>query len=628
MEVELLELPVPKTSIESLTINKAIDFYNSLMKSPYCKSINYYAVEDICEIICFDIEAELGQYRVNDIRKIERLCVQFWKDDDIIPFVYALRKGFPKVKHRNSVFNNWPECLCIYETPYEELKVTWTPNAFLEDIRNWLSKTAKDKLHQEDQQLEPFLLDFDGYVVLPRLINNDDYLQGFIINTTIDGKPFYYFRREEYKIESNSELFVLSLVGQPQTHGIINNKPRTLSDLNDFLVNAQINLVDSCIGILKNIKEKNSKELEKFLLINVILPKKRYENSSDITTDQYVFHTNDTLKTLGEKFGIWEIFKENNYVAYILNPSTPEKKQLETISVCSLKPLIEFDKYLAQILNNTTSGQDINFFTIGLGALGSQVFMNLCRSGFGRWTLIDDDLFMPHNLARHALKKDAIGKYKVNELSNQANYLINDNTFSYPIVANILREKRVDTLEKINKILQLSDIVLDMSASIGVSRMIANDKRFENKRKISLFLNPNGTQLVILGEDYEFKYKLDYLEVCYYRELLTNSNLIDHFKSDLNEVRYSTSCRDISSRIPQENISIFAAISASALKKDVCRKEAVASIWKFDETNYTTCNTTVRLGEEIIIVKNNNWEIIYDDILLEKISIQREKKTA
>ena len=38
--------------------------------------------------------------------------------------------------------------------------------------------------------------------------------------------------------------------------------------------------------------------------------------------------------------------------------------------------------------------------------------MNLVRSGFGIWTLIDEDELMPHNLARHALPPWCVGMPK------------------------------------------------------------------------------------------------------------------------------------------------------------------------------------------------------------------------
>ena len=49
---------------------------------------------------------------------------------------------------------------------------------------------------------------------------------------------------------------------------------------------------------------------------------------------------------------------------------------------------------------------------VGVGALGSQIVMNLVKGGFGNWTVIDEDELMPHNLARHALPSWNVGAPK------------------------------------------------------------------------------------------------------------------------------------------------------------------------------------------------------------------------
>lgn len=52
-------------------------------------------------------------------------------------------------------------------------------------------------------------------------------------------------------------------------------------------------------------------------------------------------------------------------------------------------------------------GSDINqgLVFLGCGSLGSKVGMHLGRAGFGNCTFVDNDIFQPHNTARHALFK-------------------------------------------------------------------------------------------------------------------------------------------------------------------------------------------------------------------------------
>lgn len=54
---------------------------------------------------------------------------------------------------------------------------------------------------------------------------------------------------------------------------------------------------------------------------------------------------------------------------------------------------------------------------VGAGSLGSKVAVMLARTGFGRFVLIDDDVFLPVNLVRNELGLAAIGVHKVDALA-------------------------------------------------------------------------------------------------------------------------------------------------------------------------------------------------------------------
>src|SRR5690606_38488746 len=118
-------------------------------------------------------EPEVPQNPVNDIRMVERLAVHFDSRDQTAPWVYALRKDFPQVVHQNVMPFDLPRCLCLFQTGYEEIKLTWTGVSFLERIRQWLSLTAEGKLHQDDQPLEPFIIASGGSLVIPESLGKN-----------------------------------------------------------------------------------------------------------------------------------------------------------------------------------------------------------------------------------------------------------------------------------------------------------------------------------------------------------------------------------------------------------------------------------------------------------------------
>jgi len=58
---------------------------------------------------------------------------------------------------------------------------------------------------------------------------------------------------------------------------------------------------------------------------------------------------------------------------------------------------------------------------IGAGTLGSNVAMQLARSGVGHLTIIDPDILEDANIGRHVLGADELGRFKVNALAERIN---------------------------------------------------------------------------------------------------------------------------------------------------------------------------------------------------------------
>ncbi len=122
------------------------------------------------DVVVFDVEVEVGQRSVHDVRRLERIAALFRQDDSALPEVFALRDDFPLVPHLNALSplrTEFPRNLCMYDEPYFEVELNWTPAAFLKRIREWLARTARGELHAEDQPLEPLLVASPWSIMLP-----------------------------------------------------------------------------------------------------------------------------------------------------------------------------------------------------------------------------------------------------------------------------------------------------------------------------------------------------------------------------------------------------------------------------------------------------------------------------
>ena len=587
-------LRVPK-AIECAHLTQYLDYYRLISCRQGARGN---------EIIVFDVDVERSQNTVHDIRYKERIAVDFSKSDQYCPTVFALRADFPSVPHLNLMEFEWPKCLCLYEQSYDEIKLQWRGVAFLERIREWLSLTANGKLHQDDQPLEQLILSADGIFIFPnkKIVKRQCFVKRIKENRRWIVLRALPDRGAEQKVDP---FYIMLFQGAPQTHGVISKTPKNLLDLNECLKNASIPLLEKLTTEVSNLS--NSRKYQNHqLLIFLVLPKKRQDESVDIEDDYFVVLTDDKIDKLGEKLGIWK--QKQSRRKY-------EGQRADRCKIKILTPHPDFNPRIGALSNNIEPPQEIKITMIGAGALGSQIYVNLRRAGYGKWSVLDHDTLLPHNLARHALSSQQVGTNKAFSLASFGNSLCNDqNSVAFDKDFLTLRDN-----DDANEVLNESDLILDVSTSIPVARKLSDlDIR---GRKISIFLNPTGEDLVVLSEGENEQYSLDMVEMQYYRYLIQEPSLKRHLDNLDKRTRYSNACRDISARIPQDYIAIHAGISSNAIKKIYDDARPTIGIWQI--TASMAVNRINTMVYPAFVHRQNQWKIVIDQFLVDKISAAR-----
>lgn len=133
-------------------------------------------------------------------------------------------------------------------------------------------------------------------------------------------------------------------------------------------------------------------------------------------------------------------------------------------------------------------------------------------------------------------------------------------------------------LAELEAAFKTSRAAIDCSASVAVGRQLA--RGFSGGRRISAFLNPAGTDLVILAEPEDRSLRLDQLEMMYYRAVLENQELHSHLVRSDQPVRYSNACRDLSAVVAQDHIALHAAIASRAIRRFLERADGAIAIWR------------------------------------------------
>jgi Prokaryotic E2 family A len=128
-------------------------------------------VPEAADVVVFRLKVERPQLLANDIRREEVVAALFPLDQEIAPEVLCLRADFPSVPHVNLTIDEFARSICLYEQPYEQVRLSWTPADFLQRIHHWFAATAKGNLHADDQPLEPLIGGSKFRLILPADFN-------------------------------------------------------------------------------------------------------------------------------------------------------------------------------------------------------------------------------------------------------------------------------------------------------------------------------------------------------------------------------------------------------------------------------------------------------------------------
>ncbi len=413
----------------------------------------------------------------------------------------------------------------------------------------------------------------------------------------------------------------MGIMGNATTHGIIRHQPATIKQLADLMKDSGFDLISEMRLRLK--QWKNSDCSIKFFseslpILLVGFPKTRKEGGSIEEVEVWGFACEKNLVNLGIELGLWVI--QNGEIGW--NFPIDEARQGENVQIFPLKSVRSLSRKVAALLSGMEKPNDHEMVLIGGGALGSQIFLNAVRSGFGKWTIIDDDRLLPHNLVRHALDGEFIGQFKSDSLSWTANRMIDGEPVATPIIAEVLNP--AEKKELITKAFDGAGTIIDASASVSVARYLALD--LESKcRRISAFFTPTGGASVLLAEDTGRSVPLDILEMQYYRELISTEQFHNHLTVSGRRIRYAQSCRDLTSRVPQDLVSLHASLCSNAIKKVLTNEDSFAGIWSIQSDLHDVGFTGISTSP-LIEMNGNNWHIRTDQIFLSKLTRLRSER--
>lgn len=486
---------------------------------------------------CDEIELEfevigLPQHRLIAVKDVEPITI-FIGERDFMPVV-KVRNDFPPVPHLNILEDNITKTLCYSDMRYEEIKHKMSGRFLLTCIENWFIKTSMNELHRPDQPMEPFFPYVNNVIIWNEQSNNNPYKKYVVEKRT--------FGELMYESEDGINYVVLNLPVHQDYSNLIHNMPQTLFDLLDALdnetrVKTWLNEIAEIIRDDKKYKQYFNQSKTKFLsckvIINILILQSRKADILPESCDLRTFVSEKTLQDILTDYGLVLIHSK-------IKDGEKSGSKGKKIPIKSFNVHLQCSKKRNKFANSIseTSGNE-KIALIGVGAIGSHILNNFLREGYGKWTIIDNDVFWPHNVARHVLTSKDVGYEKARALASFSTLIQND------AEVEVITEDFFSRSDSVYNSIKQVDVVLDASASVAVERLLALDIE-TSARRLSCFLNPKGTATIMLLESSDGKTRLDLLEMQYYRELVSNKKYRDHLSLPETET-YSGNCRSITS---------------------------------------------------------------------------------
>ena len=569
-----------------------------------------------------EMETDLPQDTDYDIRAPERLMLGFERNDRDYPTVHALRADFPAVPHLYWTPLGEPRSLCLYEAPWAEVRLRWTGASFLGDIARWLARTAIGELHDADQRLEPFFFGPRHIVVIPDGLFDGDAQWKTSVAATVDERKgklavLKLLSGGENELQEKACLHVITAVGEPAVQDAMHDCPRNMMELIELLHLGGIDLVSILgeqLGLLFG-GERKPREEDGILLL-VMLSRRRRPAGAAEALETWAFAIGP-IHDVAVGTGYYAASGRGEPLGRLIEPQFDEAKAGD-VEVVALRTVQAIDRAAAKYHSGLDPGsEDPAVVLVGTGALGSQLHNHLSRMGWGRWTLIDEDTVLPHNVVRHRLGERAVGFSKAIALQVASAVDTPHNPVDRVFAEDFLS---IGENKEMLGACSEADLILDVSTSIAVARHLAVDLEGP-ARRASLFLNPSGYDAVMLMEDADRSLRLDALEAQYYRAILRDCRLDQHIKRE-KTFRYSAGCRDVATHIGQDRLALASALLARQVRS--ADAHATAAVWQ-QEADGGVRRVDIPLSDEIR-VECDGWCFVLDSALVEHVSSLRRAR--
>lgn len=490
---------------------------------------------------------------------------------------FALRKDFPSLPHLNLTYTDRPKHICVFDVPQMDRVYNETYTAFLLRVKRWLDRAAAGELHLPEQAMEPFVLESLGYVVInaeaeKKIIEGAsafDICVSRYVARSRDTSEYIEVRPLKPDIEE-SPFVVLPIKGKPSGDQCINRLPRDYLELAELLKEKldidldreMFKFVSETYGKWNRKEHREKNLLDRKVILAICIPRldlRGMPTGHEIRS----FGLFVPVRELGKGLGCIREQKEGQKLIPVFMSELARKEDaLKKIIPVPYSVVHPFSKDLGKSMAGIRGDIcGIVISAIGLGALGSQVVLNLARQGFSGWRLVDHDILLPHNFARHGLSAGFSGRSKADAVAQEIRWISDEAAVkAYPRSFHNLRDARKEILN--------TSAIMDFSASYSLFMDLCCESK--RPRALSAYLSDGGFTSVLISEDREKEIRLDDIDLQLKIQALTSPAIGTIYRArEGNQLVYSTSCNSQTAVMPQDLVSIHAGIITRQIKENL-----------------------------------------------------------
>lgn len=579
------------------------------------------------ELIELTFRTGRPQESIVPIRRIERLGVRF-VGGDTMPFVYVLRSDFPDTAHQNLTAEGSPRAICIDDRSWAEARLTWTPAELVHRILTWFRRAAEGALHDARQPVDPLMFGTGYNIIMSRALIDNSNGKDLVAVPDDTGTLMRVIPLSQLNGRAMALPLTVAAYRVPPAQMVrLSFAPGNLGSLADLLTARGINLfadLRTRFAEWLNDARTNAARINSCLAVVVEMPITS-PGGSQQGTDLRAFVTAEKVGDIAVALGI--AHKVNNRdqggaagFVTALTTGAVDEAGLLAMSVLPVEVHATFDRDLATQLAGRTIPDERNAVIVGGGAIGAHVAPCLAREGRFRWTVIDDDVLLPHNLARHVGFSGDVTRRKSELLAGAlASILDDEDSVARAITAQVGVEGQRN--DDVDAALDRADIIVDASASLLAERFLSDHK--SKARRFSIFFSPAGDAAVLLAEPIDRSVTLRDLEAQYLRHVVREEALAGHLETPVRTFAYTGACRAITNLIPESRVMALSGLVAEGLGRAADSDEGIIRIWSLGTEGQVRSFSYP--AEDVRRFDVDGWQVSLDTGLRSRIAAMRDE---